>query len=192
MDVLTHLFLPLAVGYAVRPAWFESPAWFGVAAFGVLPDFDKFLGAAGLLHSLVSVVPLSAAMFAADRLVARRSNAGDAAPQSTVGRFGRANVGAVAVALVWSHLLLDVVDGGPVPLLFPLVEQGIGLRYPARVAFGVEPLGVAVRGPLVALRTTVPRPGFNGYGFVNGFGVASVLTFAAIRLGTEYGGRGCE
>lgn len=183
MDALTHVFLPLAVGYAVRPAWFESPARFGVAAFGLLPDLDKFVGAAGLFHSLVAVVPLSAAMLAVDRRVADRA---------TVGGVGRANVGGVAVALVWSHLLLDVFDGGPVPLLFPVVEQGVGLRYPARVAFGVDPLGVAVRGPLVALRTTAPAPGFNAYGFVTGFGVASLLAFVAIYLGVEYGGRGCE
>lgn len=184
MDALTHLFLPLAVGYAARPEWFESPAWFGVAAFGLLPDFDKLLGAPGLLHSLVAVVPLSAAMLAADRFVADRF----VADQFTAGR----KVGRAAAALVWSHLLLDVIDGGPVPVLFPLVEHGVGLRYPARVAFGVEPFGVAVRGPVVALRTTAPASGFDAYGFLNGFGVASALAFAGIYLGVEYGGRACE
>lgn len=180
MDALTHLFLPLAVLYAARPAWFRSPAWFAVAAFGLLPDFDKFLGAPGLLHSLTAVVPLSVVMLAADRVVPDRLAA------------GRANVGRVAAGLVWSHLLLDVFDGGPVPVLYPFVEWGLGLRYPARVAFGVEPLGIAVRGPVVALRTVAPRPGFHAYGFLNGFGVASAVAFAAVYVGVTYGRRGCE
>src|SRR6056297_2774788 len=146
MDVLTHLFLPLAVASAVLPERFDSPPWLALAGFGLLPDFDKFLGVPGLLHSLVTTVPLSLALLGVDRYV-----------------NGRLTASHVAVAFVASHLLLDVVDGGPVPLLFPLVESGLGLRYPAQVAFGVEPFGLAVRGPVVALRTTAPRSGFNAY-----------------------------
>jgi membrane-bound metal-dependent hydrolase YbcI (DUF457 family) len=175
MDVLTHLFLPLTVAFAVRREWFDSPAWLALGGFGLLSDFDKFLGAPGLLHSLGGVVAASLALLGAGRLLDREF---DAADFSTAARL--------AVAFVWSHLLLDVIDGGPVPLLFPMLETGIGLRYPAKVAFGVEPLGIAVRGSLVALRTTAPRAGFNAYGFLNGFGVASALTFAAIYLGAKW------
>lgn len=167
MDVLTHLFLPITVAFAVYREWFDSPAWFGLAGFGLLADFDKFLGAPGLLHSLVGVVPASVVLFAAGRY------------------FDRPTAARLAIAFLWSHLLLDVIDGGPVPLLFPLFETGIGLQYPAKVVFGAEPLGVAVRGPLLALRTTAPRAGFNAYGFLNGFGIASALTFAAIYVGAR-------
>lgn len=180
MDFLAHLFLPLAVAFALRREWFESPAWFALAGFGLLPDFDKFLGAPGLLHSLVTIVPVSLVLLGASRYLDRKPTAVS-----------------LAVAFVWSHLLLDVVDGGPVPLLFPLFETGIGLQYPAQTVFGAEPFGLAIRGPLVALRTTAPRAGFNAYGFINGFGVAAMLTFVAVYLGMKYesrreGGERCE
>ncbi|WP_276300066.1 metal-dependent hydrolase [Halorussus lipolyticus] len=172
MDVLTHLFLPLTVAFAVRPEWFDSPAWLALGVFGLFSDFDKFVGAPGLLHSLVGVVPMSLALVGLGRVLDRRGWIDDA---TTAGRL--------AAGFVWSHLLLDVIDGGPVPLLAPLFRTGLGLEYPARVVFGAEPLGLAVSGPLVALRIVAPRPGFNAYGFINGFGIASVLTFAAIYLG---------
>ncbi|MFC7081408.1 metal-dependent hydrolase [Halorussus caseinilyticus] len=172
MDVLTHLFLPLTVAYAVRREYFESPWWFALAGFGLLSDFDKFLGVPGLLHSAVALLPVSLALVGTDK--------------SLTGELGASRL---AVAFAWSHLVLDVIDGGPVPVLFPLVESGVGLTYPARVVFGADPFGIAVRGPMVALRTTAPRAGFNAYGFLNGFGIASALTFAAVYLGTESASR---
>jgi membrane-bound metal-dependent hydrolase YbcI (DUF457 family) len=171
MDALTHLFLPATVAYAALHERFDSPRWLALAGLGLLADFDKYLGAPGLLHSLVPVVPLSVGLLAVGRYR-------DAAPTLT----------RLAVGFLWSHLLLDVLDGGPVPLLFPLVESGVGLRYPARVAFGEGLLGFAVRGPVVALRTTAPRGGFNAFGFLNGFGVASLVAFAAVFVGVRYAG----
>lgn len=65
----------------------------------------------------------------------------------------------------------------------PLVDAGVGLQYPVRAVFGVGPFGIAFRGPLVQIRPTVPRPGYNTYGFIDGFGVTSVLLFVVIVLG---------
>lgn len=165
MDVLTHLFLPLVVAYALRRELFDPPWHLGLAGFALLPDFDKFLGYPGLLHSLVTVVPISIALVCIGLGVER------------------AEYGAIAVTFLWSHLLLDVLDGGPVPLLSPFLEAGVGLTYPLRTTFGEGLLGIVFHGPPVALRITAPRPGFNTYGFVNGFGVASMLVFVTLYVG---------
>lgn len=166
MDFLTHLTLPLTVAYVIERDLFDSPRYLLLGAFGLLPDFDKFLGAPGLLHSAVALVPISLVILGAERRLR-----------------GRLLVAPVVVALVWSHLLLDVVDGGPVPLLFPLIETGLGLQYPVQVAFGEGLLGVRLEGSLVALRTTAPEPGHNTYGFLQGAGVASALAFLSVYLG---------
>ena len=78
--------------------------------------------------------------------------------------------------------MLDFVGGGLVPLLFPVVKTGIGLEYPVRTVFGQGLIGLRLEGPLVALRTTAPRPGYNTYGFVKGAGVASMLLFGLIYV----------
>jgi membrane-bound metal-dependent hydrolase YbcI (DUF457 family) len=166
MDFLTHLFLPLTAVYVLRREWFVTPLHLAVAPFGLLSDFDKFLGTPGLLHSLLTLLPLSVGAVAVERFASERLS-----------------VTPVILALVWSHLLLDLLDGGPVPLLYPLVESGIGLTYPARTVFGTGALGVAFDGLLVAIRTTAPKPGFNTYGFVRGFGVASMLLFLVVYAG---------
>ena len=96
---------------------------------------------------------------------------------------GDLDVAPVVVALILSHLVLDFVDGGPVPLLFSFVETGIGLQYPARMVFGAGPVRLTLQGPLVTLRTSVPRGGFNTYGFIQRVGVASALLFATVYVG---------
>lgn len=173
MDFLTHVFLPLTVVYVVYPEWFDHPAMFAVGGFGLLSDFDKFLGAPGLLHSLVTLVPICLGLLAVERL-ARDKLA----------------VSPVIVALIGSHLVLDFIDGGPVPLLFPFVTQGLGLQYPIQAVFGQGPFLVSFQGPLVTLRTVAPRPGYNTYGFINGAGVASMLAFVAVYAGRQLRDRG--
>lgn len=167
-DFLTHLFLPLTAVYVLRPDLFPTPAYLGLGAFGLLADLDKFLGHPGLTHSLVTLVPLCAAVLGVERWWR-----------------GESTYGPVVVALVLSHLLLDFLDGGPVPLLFPVVETGIGLEYPVRTVFGRGPVGLTFEGPLVRLRTSVPAGGFNTYGFIQGLGVANAALFATVYVGTE-------
>lgn len=172
MDFLTHLFLPLTAVYVVRRDLFDSPWPLGLAAFGLLPDFDKFLRMPGLLHSLVTIVPLCLVILALERWLR-----------------GDLRYGPVVVALVGSHLLLDFLDGGPVPLLYPLVETGIGLQFPAQTVFGQGPLGLRFEGPLVALRTASVRPENFTYGFIQGGGVASMLLFAVVYAGDRLRGQ---
>jgi hypothetical protein len=166
MDFLTHLFLPLTVAYVLRPSVFRSPAFLGLGIFGLFSDFDKFLRMPGMLHSLVTLVPICGALLAAEY-------------------YWRDDlwVTPVVVALIASHLVLDLVDGGPVPLLYPFFEQGFGLQYPARTVFSLGT--VDVEGSLVAIRTGAPDPENRTYGFITGAGVASMLAFATVYLGSK-------
>jgi hypothetical protein len=166
MDALTHVFVPLTAVYVLWPGAFDRPWRFALAGLGLFPDFDKFLGVPGLLHSAVTLVPLTLLVVAVESRLR-----------------GELLASLLAAAFVWSHVPLDVVDGGPVPLLFPFVRTGVGLQYPVRTVFGEGPLGVWLRGPLVTLRTTAPRPGYNTYGFLKGYGVASALLFGTVALG---------
>lgn len=173
MDVLTHVFLPLTVAYGLRQELFETPAHLSLAGFGLLSDVDKFLGHPGLLHSFVTLGPICLVILAAEQWVR-----------------GRLVVSPLVVAFVLSHPVLDFVDGGPIWPLVPLVDTGIGLQYPVRVAFGEGPVGLALRGPLVTLETGMERsPGFRSYGFINGFGAASLLSFLVLYLGSHRDGR---
>ncbi|WP_336000337.1 metal-dependent hydrolase [Halorientalis halophila] len=166
MDFLTHLTLPLTVAYVIRRDLFPSPPYLLLGGFGLLSDFDKFLGMPGLLHSAVSLAGISLVVGGAERQFR-----------------GEMEYSLLIVCLIWSHLLLDLVDGGPVPLLYPFVESGIGLQYPVRTVFGEGLLGLRFEGSPVSLRTATPRPGHNTYGFVKGGGVASALAFLAVYLG---------
>jgi hypothetical protein len=103
---------------------------------------------------------------------------------------GEMTYATIAVGLAFSHLLLDFVDGGPVPLFFPFVAEGVGLQYPVRTVFGQGLLGLAFEGPLVRLRVLAPRPGYNTYGFIKGAGVASAIAFLTVYVGTRGGSHG--
>lgn len=165
MDLLTHLFLPLTVAFVLRPELFDHPATLALAGFGVFSDFDKFLGQPGLLHSLVTVVPVCLLVLGVERWY-RGDEGWQYAP--------------VVAAFIASHLPLDLIDGGPVPLLYPFVEEGIGLQYPARTVFGSGPVGLSIEGQLVTTRAATPRPGYNTYGFLTGDGIAWLLVFLLV------------
>ncbi len=168
MDFLTHLFLPLTVAYVLWPGYFRRPEYAALAVFGLGPDFDKFLGSPGLLHSLVTLVPLACLLVAVEWAWRRE-----------------ATLSTIVAAFLASHLVLDFLVGGPVPLFAPFVDAGLGMQYPISVIFGVKPVGVGFEGPLVAVRAVTPRPGHNSYGFINGFGATSLLLFLTIVVGRE-------
>lgn len=168
-DFLTHLFLPLTAVYVLRRDLFPSPVYLLLGGFGLLSDFDKFLGMPGLLHSLVTLVPICVAILAVERWWR-----------------GRLTYAPAIVALILSHLVLDFVVGGPVPLLYPFVTAGPGLQYPIRTVFGEGLLGLTFEGPIVHMRMVAPRPGHNTYGFIQGFGVANALLFFTVYLGREW------
>lgn len=169
MDPLAHLFLPLLVAYAVRPDLFARPQHFVIAVFALVPDFDKFLGMQALLHSLPSLSLVTLVVLA-------------------VGRHRREwwVYALLAVGFLWSHILLDLLDGNPVPWLWPFVRQGYGIHFPMRIAFGEGLLGFRLEGLPVAIHTGVPRKGHQTFGLVNGFGVASMLAFLVAFVGRRW------
>jgi membrane-bound metal-dependent hydrolase YbcI (DUF457 family) len=169
MDFLTHLFLPLTVAYVLRRELFVSPAYLLLAGFGLLSDFDKFLGYPGLLHSLITLVPISLCLLLGEKWLREKLV-----------------LSPLIVAFIFSHLLLDFIGGGPVPLLYPVIDGGVGLQYPVQTVFGEGFFGLSFRGQLLAVRTTAPRPGFNTYGFIKGYGVASTISFVILYLGLRY------
>jgi hypothetical protein len=85
----------------------------------------KFLSRQGLFHALPTMVPPLAALLGIEYRPRRRL------------RYS-----VIAVAVLASHRLLDIVDGRIVPLPFPFVEAGTELVYPATVTVGQGPVGV--------------------------------------------------
>lgn len=169
MDLLTHVCLPLAVTVAIAPSVVRSPSMLAMGAFTVFPDVDKLVGTPGLFQSLLVLVPLSLGLFGLEQWLR-----------------GTRLLATLATAFLASHLLLDVLDGGPVTLLYPVVESGIGLRYPAVLTFGDGPLPISVHGPLVELVIDPVRTDGREYTFVTGFGLASVLLLASVVAGHGY------
>lgn len=170
MDLLTHIFLPLTAAYALRPDLFPTPRYFTIAFVAAVPDVDKFFGIPGLFHSLLVTIPASVIIV----LVGRRYRS----------LYGHA---VLAVLLLHSHLLLDILDGGPVTVMYPVVRQGIGLTYPTQLDFGDSPLGVVIQHPLPEIRVRPTAQGRTTYPPIDGYGVLSVLLFL-----TVYGGRRIE
>lgn len=166
MDVLTHLFLPIAVAFAVRPDLFPSPWYFVLAVFAVLPDFDKVLGIPGLLHSIFAVGAIGLCVCLFERRIS-----------------GTTTYTIVATLLLISHLLLDFLDGGPVTFLYPLIETGVGLKYPTEIVFGDTVQDVAVHNPLPRVHANPTNSSREAYPLVNGYGVLSILVFITVYLG---------
>jgi len=117
VDLLTHLFLPLTVAIVLQPELFDHPAALGLAGFGLLSDFDKFLGQPGLLHSLVTIVPICGLIRLCDWTYC-----------------GKWTYAPVVTAIIGSRLVLDLIDGGPVPVLYPFIDRGLGLHRSSSAA----------------------------------------------------------
>lgn len=173
MDALTHVFLPLTLVYVARRDLFESRRGaYLIAVFGLLPDFDKYVGAPGLLHSLVTLTPIILAIYLLE------------------GELRGGNTYAPMIAFfVLSHLLLDFLGTSPVTLLYRFLKSGAGLEYSVRIVFGEGLLGARIEGfPKIILET--PRSGFNAYpGLISGYGVAALLLFVAISASERWGTR---
>lgn len=166
MDILTHLFLPLTVAYVLQPSLLKPPRRLSITIFAVLPDVDKLLGVPGLLHSLLATIPASIVLLGVGR------------------RYDARRYALIAVLLLHSHLLLDILDGGPVPLLYPLVREGIGLTFPAELVLNQQ-IG-SIRNPLPAPRMVPTKSDRVTYSLVTGYGVLSALSFLLIYVGTQY------
>lgn len=163
MDLLTHLFLPITVAYVLWPELFPSPWYLALAGFAVLPDADKLLGLQGALHSVVTLGILAGIMVAVER------------------RYrGATTYAALATLLLGSHLFLDILDGGPVTLLYPLVDAGVGLEYPTQLILGDGTVPAGIRDPLPTVRIDAPSRSRRAYPLFTGYGVLSAVTFAVV------------
>ncbi|KXA91657.1 hypothetical protein AKJ57_00460 [candidate division MSBL1 archaeon SCGC-AAA259A05] len=173
MDALTHIFLPLILIYVLKREYFNpNPLVFSLALFALLPDVDKFLGMSGLLHSLLTLVPTLAASFLLERKLS-----------------GTKRYSLIITFFVLTHLLLDFLGDGIVPLLYPLVKSGVGLRYPIQIVFGEGSLGAMIRGS-IEITKTAPEPGFHAYeSLITGYGVAASLVFLTIFVKDRLRGR---
>ena len=179
MDPLTHVFLPLLVAYVLRPDLFQRRRHYLIALFGLLPDFDKLLGYPGLLHSLLTLAPICGLLLLIDYLYR-----------------GDTTYGWLAVLFVLSHLPLDIIEGVPVPLLYPIVATGVGFAYPMEILFGPDqglfwfsfegaPITVEFDQPREGWASSNPNSPRTRFRFINEFGVASTLTFFIVYLGTK-------
>jgi hypothetical protein len=178
MDALTHVFFPLLVAYALRSDIFSLQHYLPLGLFGLLADLDKLIGFPGLLHSLVTLVPICVSMLLLERFLR-----------------GEYHYSAIATAITLSHPLLDIIEGVTVPLLYPIVTTGIGISYPMEllVGPGAGPFWFAFDGPPAALDVGGLRTGHaasevtsNEFGFINGYGVATTLTFVLVFVSREY------
>lgn len=161
MDLLTHIFLPLAALYVLKKEAFNPPYHFILVSFAILPDFDKFIGMPGLLHSFVTLFLLILAVLLLEKLVK-----------------GTSRYTGIATFFIGSHLVLDILDGGPVPFFYPFIKSGIGLEFPLKIAF--HSLSFSFLDAPIQLVYAVPRTGFNTYELLSGFGVASLILFVIV------------
>ncbi|MFP3909398.1 MAG: metal-dependent hydrolase [Archaeoglobaceae archaeon] len=162
MDLLTHIFLPLTAAYVLKREAFPSHYYLLLGLFAVVPDFDKFTGEP-YLHSLIGVGAIAVVLLVGERII-RGTNL----------------YSGIAGLFLFSHLLLDILEGNTVPLLYPFVTTGVGLTFPLKVIFHSPTFSFA--DAPAKLVCDVPHMG-NTYLLFSGYGVASALLFTMIYWG---------
>ena len=154
MDALTHLFLPLTVAYVLSPDLIVDTRMFALGVLGPLPDADKLFGIQGAFHSLTLIGLVGAALLTMEYHVR-----------------GKLRHAPIAAALLGSHLLLDLLDGGPVFLLLPTLGTGVGLTFPTTISLGASLTDIGISQPLPTLQTgKTPNRGARTYSLVTGYG----------------------
>ncbi|MEM0203264.1 MAG: metal-dependent hydrolase [Archaeoglobaceae archaeon] len=158
MDTLSHVFVPLTALYLIKGKL--SPSYL-LAFFAIFPDLDKLLRIPGLFHSLLTLIPLTASI-----LFIEKHFRGSIKYSGLISFF------------IFSHLLLDLLDGGPVALLYPASKIGVGLEFPMRLVLGK---GISIEGDAVRVVYSDPRIS-DSYEIFSGFGVVSAILFAIVCL----------
>ncbi len=154
MDLLTHIFFPMTILYALK-----RRSYFLFSFFAILPDLDKFF-IPGALHSVLTLIPVILLLFL----------------------FLRKEYCLVAAFFIFSHLFLDILDGGPVPLLYPIERTGIGIEFPMRVSFH----SFSFSGEVVRIVYEEPKI-VDSYEIFSGFGFAILILFFFVYLGMRRG-----
>lgn len=155
MDLLTHVFLPLALVYGARMNGVGNRSIVLLSFFAILPDSDVVLGVhRGLFHSLLFVVPVIVVAFFVAKKYAK-----------------------YVAFFLFSHLFLDFITGG-IPFLYPVVGTGFGMEFPLVLKFGSLP-AVVEWLPRIIPYTPIEIHGRVADVF-SSFGVASFLLFLII------------
>lgn len=169
MDLLTHLFLPITVIYVLRPDLFTSPWYLSLSVFAIIPDIDKLFQMQGILHSGLAVSVICVVSIIIEKSVR-----------------GKAKHAWVITLLLFSHLVLDILDGGPVPLFFPISSIGIGISYPVELIIGDTIWKTSVEQVVPSINATIPDRSRRSYRIINGYGMLSALTFILIyKFGSQ-------
>lgn len=150
MDALTHVFLPLAALILLKR---NDYRFYFFASLSLLPDFDKVIGIPGLLHSIVTLALIILALTFIER------------------RIGNEFLG-ISAFFILSHLFLDLLDGEPVTLLYPIVKEGYGIVFKAKIATG----SFSFIGPIAEIVVEEPKKALV-YDIFSGFGFASMIFF---------------
>lgn len=159
MDTLTHIFLPLTILYLLKREL--SPAYLPLAFFAILPDFDKIIGIPGLFHSLLTLLPLIFFVLLIEKYL-----------------WNGFRISLLISFFLFSHLLLDLLDGGPVAFLYPISKLGIGFEFPMKLVVKSE---LSIADAPVRIVYSEPRMS-DSYEILSGFGIVSAILFAIVYL----------
>lgn len=126
-------------------------------------DTDKLLGLQGTFHSVLLLGIVGALLLLAERQIR-----------------AELTYTPLVAALLGSHLLLDLLDGGPIFLLVPGMSPGFGLTFPTTITLGTSPTSVGVAHLVPEISTGAVSQGPATYSLITGYGVLSVLVFVSI------------
>jgi hypothetical protein len=135
--------------------------------FTLFPDLDKFIGIP-LLHSLIVEFGIFLVFCGIECFIRKCLNMDVKCKYSMI-----------AMIYILSHLIFDIFDGGPVYLLYPFVDVGVGLEFPMKLVVGN---GIEFKDAIPkVVYVTSYRAGVYG-GVVSGFGFIAMLTFLLMIL----------
>jgi len=162
MDILTHIFIPLTIIYFLEKELFNHYYIFALALFGLLPDFDKALGAPGVLHSIITLTLLLTPLFMIEKFTK-----------------GSKIYTSIIAFFIFSHLILDILDVSPIFPLYPFINKGLIVEFPLSISFN----NLSFIGPIIQITYVELKTGFNTYeGVISGFGIISMLLFISLFM----------
>ena len=156
MDVLSHTFLPLIFLIAIGKL---KARYIPFAFFSVFPDFDKLI-LPGIFHSIIFAAPLLSILFYAERML-----------------FRGYELASISAFFYFSHLAFVFLDEGPLALLYPISNFGIGISFSAKIF--VSNMTVEDLVPEMIYEELKPS---ESYELFSGFGFASMLLFFLILV----------
>lgn len=160
MDALTHIFIPLTALYVLKKDLLNPSYHFLLVFFAWFPDLDKLLRIPGLFHSLLIIIPLIFVILLIEK---------------QLGRNGK--ISGIAGIFIISHIILDVLEGGAVPLLYPIFSTGVGIIFPLKISIH----DFSISGAPVEVVYEEPKLSYT-YEILSGYGLISFFIFAMVYL----------